>query len=588
MSAMTKTIIFVVILVLGVFMVGCGTVSNQTISDKAVVINGLLRVEGSTLKDSTNQSIKLKGFCLTNGVYTEPSAPPTDTKFILSTADYQTIQEDGANIVRFYIQYSWLNDANANAFFTYMDEQLAMMATSNLKAIISLHYFGVNSSGSFYTGSQATKAQLQHFWKTISDRYVTNNVIAGYDLLNEPYCSDTFREDTLYNIYEGIITEIRTNNDQHVIFISDPVNKYDNPNASATFNLVGADAFKKLSDTNIVYQFHWYKPIKFTHQTVSSNYFQLGADYPYQTVEEENYKDGWYSNTKKATTNTTGWITITSDAVILDGVVDNKEKISPTNKVGLSISMTNTNGIIQIKNIRIQKSTYQSFNSFTEIPIKNQDFSMKRRYDIYNQTFDNRPANWYVLRGNSNNNSAYEITGYYIDNGHLNIDFTGASWIPFDWATLKINWWDGHRNYIDYTYGEGYYYRVIFDINTDITQGEIYAGFEFYDCPTNKTELTNKSWMENAISTYYVNWANSKGVPLYCGEWGVADPSQAISSFPNAPSQQVAWINDMSSILYNKGIHWTYHDYKNYDNLGFGVFDTNARNEIKQALQNAF
>jgi endoglucanase len=587
---MARIIILVTVLTTGVFMVGCGMVSNQTINDKAVVINGQLQVEGSSLKDSTNQTIKLKGFCLTNGVYTSPTAPP-NAPYLLSDTDYENIKLMGANVVRFYLQYSWLDNSNMAAFFTYMDNQLALMAAADLKAIISLHYFGVNSSGSFYTGTQATKAELKTFWKKISDRYVTNNVIAGYDLLNEPYCSNTFTETELYNIYESIITaSIRSNNDEHVVFISDPVNKYDSP-TSSYYNLVGADAFKKLSDSNIVYQFHWYKPIKFTHQTVYNNsYFQLGADYPYLKVEEENYKGGWYENTNKVNTST-GWITLTSDPILVDEFINSTPSIDITDRIGLSIILANTKGIIRIKNIRVQKSSSQSFNSFTEIPIKNHDFSMKRRYDIYNTTYDDRPANWYMLTGNSKEKTATESHLYKIVGDHLEIDSTGASWADKDWATLKSNWWDGHTNYIDYSYGEGYYYRVIFDINTNISDGEIFAAFEFYDCPSDKVQLINKPFIQEQITNYYVSWANANNVPLYCGEWGVADPSQGIgmiNAFPNAPNHQINWINDMADILSNKSIHWTYHDYKNYDNLGFGVFDTNSKNGIKQALQNAF
>ncbi|MEI7941572.1 MAG: cellulase family glycosylhydrolase [Candidatus Riflemargulisbacteria bacterium] len=583
MSAMTKIVIFVVILILGVFMVGCGTVSNQTIGDKAVVINGQLRVERSTLKDSANQSIKLKGFCLTNGVYTETSAPPADHELILSTADYQTIQADGANIVRFYLQYSWLNDTNSNAFFTYMDEQLAMMATSNLKAIISLHYFGVNSSGSFYTGSQATKAQLQHFWKTISDRYVTNNVIAGYDLLNEPYCSDSFREDALYGIYEDIITEIRTNNDQHVIFISDPVNKFDNPNASAIFNLVGADAFKKLSDTNVVYQFHWYKPVEFTHQTVWNNdYFELGRNYPltsYSGVTPNGgYRGGWYLESADHKINNTGlsWQTYTGSwvnlkqQIISDNTLDNSLSL-----FGVSLFCGGTNGDIEIDNITLNCRLASQTNNIWQINLPNSNFDYATKYTNNNLTSpSNYPANWSIASDLSSAQYTAELR-----NGVLYFKAaTHSSYATWKHGTSK------HTTYL--TVSENYEYQIQARVKIqNNTLGDFYAGFEFYEAiPT----VYDKQYILTNIESYYVNWANANGVPLYCGEWGVVDPRQSLGNYPNAPEQQVAWINDMSSILYNKGIHWTYHDYKNYDNLGFGVFDINSKTEIKQALQNAF
>lgn len=579
-SVKFKLALFCTIFVLGALITGCGVVSNQTIGNIVHVIpKGFLRVINDQIKDDEGQTIFLKGFCLTNGVYSEESLPFSDEKFILSDSDYNTIQSDKANVVRFYLQYSWLNDDVTNNFFAYMDEQLQLIESHNLKAILSLHYFGTGSTGGFYNGSQANVAQLIAFWEKISNRYKNNSVIAGYDLLNEPDCSNGFTETTLYDYYEEAIATIRNNNDNHIVFISDPVNKYATPNASY-FDLAGESPFKKLSDSNVVYQFHWYQPIKFTHQTVSDNYFQLGADYPYLNVEDEIYKGGWYENQKKIISNTVGWVTLTSDTVHLDNFIVSNNKLSPTNKVGLSISLSNINGYLQIKNVKVQKSIDSSFSSFIEVPIKNHDFTMKRRF------VDDRPANWYVLKGNSNDNTADETTNYCIENDYLNIDFTGDTWVPQDWATLKINWWDGHRNYIDYTYGDGYYYRVIFDINSNITQGEIFAAFEFYEL-INQT-MQNKNYLAEQITNYYINWAKNNKVPLYCSEWGVADPSQTISNFPNAPDQQISWINDMAGILNSNGIHWTYHDYKNYDNLGFGIYDAHSNPAIQTALKKWF
>jgi endoglucanase len=563
-------------------MVGCGTVSNQTISDKAVVINGLLRVEGSTLKDSTNQSIKLKGFCLTNGVYTASTAPPTG--YILDADDYNKIKLMGANVVRFYLQYSWLDTSNQNAFFAYMDNQLTLMAAADLKAIISLHYFGINSSGSFYTGTQATKAELQTFWKKISDRYVTNNVIAGYDLLNEPYCSNTFTETNLYNIYESIITAtIRSNNDQHVIFISDPVNKYDNPNASATFNLVGADAFKKLSDTNIVYQFHWYKPVEFTHQTVWDNsYFHLGATYPYTYYPNGGYLGGIYQNpptqytTGNSVVSDTGWVNLYEDTVT--------KSISATHFLIL-VAANDANNEIWIDDIRLFKRKISSPQTITEIEVTNGNFNFADKYTNVNPTTPVSPAlpaNWSAFTSQSSTGLIMSYEQLSPLDGRLYINGKNASYS----GTCYISWKStGKTTGFAYTLEHGYEYKLTAKIQNNGTSN-VSCGFEYYnELPV----VSNKQKIEDSISTYYVNWANTKGVPLYCGEWGVADPSQGLGdAYPNAPEQQVAWTNDMSNILYNSGIHWTYHDYKNYDNLGFGIFDTNSKNGIKQALQNAF
>ena len=583
MSLIGRTLILCLILISGAFMGGCGRVSNQ-ISDNNIIPQGFLRVIGNNIKDSNNQVVHLKGFCLTNGVYTEPSAPPADPKFILSTADYQTIQADGANIVRFYIQYSWLNNGVSANFFTYMDKQLAQMATSNLKAILSLHYFGTGSSGGFYNGTQATITELKTFWKKISNRYSTNNIVAGYDLLNEPSCSSSFNETTLYSYYTDIIDEIRNNNDNHIVYISDPVNKYDNP----TDGHFLSGAFKKLADNNVVYQFHWYKPIKFTHQTVYDNpYFQLGATYPYQEATET-YTGGWYTNSAKIGNTTGNWVTLTSNWLDVDNFIRSTPGLYTTDKLGASILVGNANGEILIDNVKVER-TINLGNTPETVYIQNSDFEIPKRYNVHTTTADNHPANWYLVVSLNGYAKGVEHPAGTLENGHLKFDPSGIIWGINDWATWKTTWWNGYQNYLDYTYGNNYKYRIIMDVKTNLSgTATVFSAFEFYRL-TGQI-IQNKSFMENAISNYYVSWANSNGVPLYCGEWGVADPSQGLGAgYPNAPEQQVAWINDMGNILYNKGIHWTYHDYKNYDKLGFGVFDTPySRNEIKQALQAAF
>jgi len=574
------------VLLLGALIGGCGMVSNRT-ADSVIIPQGHIRVVGNIIKDSSGQNVTLKGFCLSNGVYTEATAPPATT-YILTTDDYQTIQNNGANVVRFYIQYSWLN--NTANFFTYMDKQLAKMATSNLKAVLSLHYFGVaGSGGGFYNGGsgQPNIPELKAFWKKVSDRYSTNNVVAGYDLLNEPYCSSTFDEITLYSYYTDMIAEIRNNNDNHIIFISDPVNKYDNPSAGHFLS----GAFKRLSDDNLVYQFHWYKPIKFTHQTVYDNpYFQLGANYPYAEATET-YTGGWYTNSVKVGNTAGNWVTVTSDWLDVDNFIYSNSNLSITDKMGVSILVGNANGQILIDNIRVERAINIA-NAPVNVTVTNSTFDIPKRYNIHTTTADNHPANWYLVADTDGNGAgvAAEHPAGTLENGWLKFDPSGIFWGTNSWATWKTTWWDGYQNYLDYTYGNSYKYRIIMDVNSSLSAGrEVYAAFEFYRL-TGQT-VQNKNYMNTAITNYYVNWANANNVPLYCGEWGVADPSQGIgriTSFPGAPAQQVNWINDMADILNTKGMHWTYHDYKDFSDLGFGVYDTHNNAEIIHALQNAF
>jgi hypothetical protein len=73
-------------------------------------------------------------------------------------------------------------------------------------------------------------------------------------------------------------------------------------------------------------------------------------------------------------------------------------------------------------------------------------------------------------------------------------------------------------------------------------------------------------------------------VPLYCGEFGVANPGQFLAGYSNSPEEQVQWINDMKDILTDLNHHWTYHDYKDFSDIGFGLFDHGNNIPLRQAL----
>ncbi|MDD4527027.1 MAG: cellulase family glycosylhydrolase [Candidatus Margulisbacteria bacterium] len=580
MSAMIRLITLSGIFVIGAFMIGCGTVSNQTLNSVILPV-GLLRVEGNTIKDSLNQTIHLKGFCLTNGVYTNLSVSSIDPKFKLTAPEYQEIKSSGANVVRFYLQYHWLDDTEA--FFAYMDEQLALIAATNLKVILSLHYFGINESGGFYKGSvsQPDINALKEFWKKISNKYIANDVIAGYDLLNEPSCSTTFTETTLYSHYENIIEELRNSGDEHIIFISDPVNKFDNSSDGHFL----AEAFKKVTDNNVVYQFHWYKPVEFTHQSVwYEEYFHLGATYPYPYYFNSSQESlgGIYQTPAVEYTNNafvtgdTGWVNLYEDTI-------NRPK--PATNFRILVAANNANNEIWIDNIKLYKRPISSPENITEIDVPNGSFKYADKYtnvDPNNPTTPTMPANWSAFSSQPNTGLIMNYKQLSSLNGQLYIDGRNASYS----GECFISWKSiGKITGFSFTIEPNYEYKLTAQIQNNGISG-VSCGFE-YD--NEQPLIYNKQKMNELISQHYVDWANTKGVPLYCGEWGVADPSQGLGdSYPNAPEQQVAWINDMASILRTKGLHWTYHDYKNYDNLGFGAFDTNAKNEIKQALQRAF
>ena len=571
--------------ILTLIIIGCGKTTNQTTSNVSTPLTGLLQVSGATIINESSQPVILKGLALTNGVYTEPQLPFSDNKYLLGNSidDYDYIKTIGANTVRFYLQYSWLDDAVSANFFNYMDSQLAIMASNDIKAILSLHYFGTGGSGGFYDGTQATATQLEDFWLKISSHYKTNETVVGYDLLNEPKCnSNNFQEAELYTIYEGIVAALRLSSDEHIVFISDPVNKFDNPSNATIYNAARSSAFKKLSDSNVVYEFHWYLPIKFTHQTVWNNsYFELGSKYPYTTyagVEPSGgYRGGWYLETNKINDTAGSWQNYTGSWINLrQHIVSDNGINNAVSLFGASLFCGGTNGDIEIDSITLNCRLASQPSTIWSIVLPNSNFDYATKYTNNNSAApSDYPANWSIDTNLSPGQYVAELR-----NDQLYFKESAIS----SYATWKHRT-NKHATYL--TVSDNYEYQIQAKVKIqNNTLGQFYAGFEFYEAtPT----TYDKQYSKSNIESYYASWANSNSVPLYCGEWGVADPSQALGdAYPNAPEHQETWINDIGAILNNNNIHWAYHDYKNYDNLGFGLFDTNSKVEPKQAVQGQF
>ena len=90
---------------------------------------------------------------------------------------------------------------------------------------------------------------LTGLWRKIAQRYKDYSIIAGYDILNEAVTEKTR---ALNKLYQRIISTIRGQGDQHIIFLEG--------------NNWGSDLefLDEFDDPHIVYSIHFYHPIQIT------------------------------------------------------------------------------------------------------------------------------------------------------------------------------------------------------------------------------------------------------------------------------------------------------------------------------------
>ena len=570
----------------------------------SLLISGQLQTSDKHILNQSGNIVTLKGIGMPNGVYFASSVTDISVESEVGEAFYEEVKAKGFNHVRFYLQYEWLNEDSDKAdFFNFLNEQISFAEQNGLGVILSLHYFGVHNDvqndGHFFNGT--TSAQnIKDFWQRISDNYKNNNTIIGYGLINEPqlYNSVTretyLTEEALYNIYQETATAIRNNGDNHLIFIEEPFHKNnDTEYISLKNQSINPDPYQNYDPfltlkypnseqkiPNIVYEFHFYGPTAFTHK-MNTGFGELGTQYPY--LDYTNYGRATYNGGEyglEALSNNASWTNYSSGWVDLSNLGQNSTHFVP------GFVINDGDGKLQIDDVVITKKEI-STNIESNIEVKNSDFSQSRNYlDWENMTPDNTPRYWYYETTSMDENTKLEI-----QDGALYLDCTSE---PGRQSSIKTV--GGHNSYL-FDIEDGYEYEISFryKLTENTLSDKIRPMFQVFK--EVEPFVYDRTYIENRINTYYRKWAEDNQVPLYCGEFGSDDPSQAISTY--SASQEIAWTADMVRALCNpqephNSISFSFHSGKDdyidssrnisHTKSGFGIMDTDSNAKLAEVI----
>lgn len=190
-------------------------------------------------------------------------------------ADFNTCASLGINCIRLPLWYRNFVDENNNWYsnaFERVDWFVEQAGKRGMYVIIDMHGAYGSQNGSdhsgidggnnkqgaseFFFGSNAASNQEKYYqmWEKIAEHFNGNPVVAGYDLLNEPYneyrYSSGYSDDQLHlwlwNIYNNAYKRIRAKDSNHVIIMEATWEPYDLPNPS-TYGW-----------ENIMYEYHNY------------------------------------------------------------------------------------------------------------------------------------------------------------------------------------------------------------------------------------------------------------------------------------------------------------------------------------------
>lgn len=121
----------------------------------------------------------------------------------------------------------------------------------------------------------ALRQQNADLWRDIADRYRDEPAVAAYDLLNEPVTTDSTGEQW-QDFAQQLVDAVRSVDQSHLLVIGGVYG------VNGRYGTDGIDPHFLVDDDNVVYDFHFYEPIKYTHQYASwvEGPVQDGGKYP--------------------------------------------------------------------------------------------------------------------------------------------------------------------------------------------------------------------------------------------------------------------------------------------------------------------
>lgn len=176
--------------------------------------------------------------------------------------DIERIASWGVDHVRLPIDFNILENADGSykeSGFYYINNAIHMCFDNDLNVVLDLHKtagfsfdFGEQEAGFF--DNPALQERFYHLWEQLAERYGKYPDRIAFELLNE-VTEETFI-DAWNRISHECIRRIRAFAPDTVILVGSYYN-----NSATTVSALAAPY-----DDKIVYNFHCYEPLKFTHQ----------------------------------------------------------------------------------------------------------------------------------------------------------------------------------------------------------------------------------------------------------------------------------------------------------------------------------
>lgn len=143
--------------------------------------------------------------------------------------DFDNVKELGFNLIRLPFAYFNLeNESGELVNFDKLDWFIENCKARDIYVILDLHgaYGSQNgkdhsgdTSGINLFGNEENERKTIELWKTVASRYKDEDIIAGYDLLNEPEGEHGYTNYVQWKFYDRLYDAIRGVGDSHVLIM---------------------------------------------------------------------------------------------------------------------------------------------------------------------------------------------------------------------------------------------------------------------------------------------------------------------------------------------------------------------------------
>ncbi len=500
--------------------------------------------KGDKLVQGTDEDeIYLRGVAFGNSVWSDIEIPSSHHNDI----DFQRVKDMGMNVIRFYLNYkTFEDDSNPYVYkqtgWDWLDQNAAWAKQYGIYLILNIHVpqggFQSLGEGLALWDVPENQSRFKALWRAIAWRYRNEQIIAGYDLLNEPYVSGSVNQ--WKTLAQETVDEIREVDKNHLLIIEQLLGV---TNDWSTFHNPSYTQFL-VDDNNVMYDFHYYYPSDYSHQNIFGN-----------------AEGGAYPDTNKAV--------FPIDLIWAWATFDNQNLPSGdtdwTNLEGVKFHVTDPS-FIAAKPALIAKATGSGTVYFDDFIIKeyDQNTNFVRTIIAANLEFTNK--GWYFW--SEDGSGEYGVSETESHQGSKSIFIKNTT------KDANLSCWQ-----MRFEVKQGYFYSIsgwMKGVNIDVN-AECKFRIDFDKSESGAViHHRDKDYLEYELDLYS-KFGKENNVPMYVGEFGLyhdcfRDDRGGLN-----------WISDMLEFLNKKKIHFTYHS---YHEQWFGIYTNWAEQLPDPAYEN--